>query len=116
MTDGTVRDIHDLLTQGAVEAPAVQLTADDKVIHADASTPIVIRSGQYGVDEQNGPYVQFDAMLGDQPVTFRLYHNGTRDRFITGVAEAAAQGPISGLRFRAYRGAKGQPRVELEPA
>lgn len=110
------RDIHDLINAGAVAKPPLQLGQEEKAALGDAATQFTVTDMIYGDDPENGAFFQIKIDLGGQEATFRLYLNGDRDAFLQSVSEAVAAGPVSGLRLHTYRGGKGNPRVELEPA
>ena len=117
MTTATqTRDIHDLITAGTVKAPPRKLDQGAKEKAGDDGTPVTISEGQYVQPEDGNPFVSFEGTLGDEEVTFALGMNGRRDQFLDSLLAALVDGPISGLRFKTYRGGQGKARVELEPA
>ena len=111
-----VRNINDLIAQNAIPAVEKIFGQDEKNQLAEAGTPFIVNSIAMGNDEQYGPYWQVEALLDNQPISFRLSQHERRDAFMSGVAGALASGPIGGLRLKAYTGRGGNAFITLEPA
>ena len=110
------RSLADLIAQGEVAPPPVQLDQDGKEALAEAGTSFTITSIQFSDDSDFGSYFQFEVQIDGKPVSFRLTSNEHRDSFIESLMGVITAGPISGVRLKALGTRGGNKFLTIEPA
>lgn len=116
MTNTATRNIHDLITTGAVKEPSKRLGKAEKEHLADMGTSFTVNSIQYGEDPKNGPYWSVNATVEDDEVQFNIGSHARRDPFMQSLSIVLVDGPVDGLRLKAYPGQQGNSFINLEPA